>query len=67
MSAVPSRRNAIGMLALVVGLFAYALVAMVAGAALADAHWLAQFCFYVVAGLAWLWPARLLLRWMARG
>ena len=40
---------------------------MVAGAALAGAHWLAQFCFYVVAGLAWLWPARLLLRWMARG
>jgi hypothetical protein len=39
---------------------------MVAGATLVPEHWLPQLAFYVAAGLAWLWPARHLLRWMAR-
>jgi hypothetical protein len=63
---VPRWRNAVGMLALVLGLIVYALAAMVAGATLIPEHWLLQLLFYVAAGLAWLWPARHLLRWMAR-
>jgi hypothetical protein len=63
---VPRWRNAVGMVALVVGLIVYALAAMVAGATLVPEHWLPQLLFFVVAGLAWLWPARHLLRWMAR-
>jgi hypothetical protein len=54
------------MLLLVLGLCVYALVAMVAGATLVPTHWLAQFAFFLAAGLAWLWPARRLLAWMAR-
>ena len=63
---MPRWRNAVGILALVVGLSVYALAAMVAGATLVPTHWLAQFAFFLAAGLAWLWPARRLLAWMAR-
>jgi hypothetical protein len=63
---VPRWRNAVGMLLLVLGLCVYALAAMVAGATLVPTHWLAQFAFFLAAGLAWLWPARRLLAWMAR-
>lgn len=63
---MPRWRHAIGILVLVAGLVVYALAAMLAGAALTAAHWLVELAFYVVAGLAWLWPARFLLRWMAR-
>ena len=63
---VPRWRNALGILALVLGLIVYALAAMVAGATLVPEHWLLQLLFFVIAGLVWLWPARHLLRWMAR-
>ena len=63
---VPRWRNALGILALVLGLIVYALAAMVAGATLVPEHWLLQLLFFVIAGLVWLWPARPLLRWMAR-
>lgn len=66
LEAMPRWRNAVGILALVAGLIVYALVAMVAGATLVPEHWLLQLLFFVAAGLAWLWPARHLLRWMAR-
>lgn len=63
---MPRWRHAIGILVLVAGLVVYALAAMLAGAALTPAHWFVELLFYVAAGLAWLWPARFLLRWMAR-
>ena len=50
--AVPRWRNAVGMLLLVLGLCVYALAAMVAGATLVPTHWLAQFAFFLAAGLA---------------
>jgi hypothetical protein len=38
--------------------------------ALADAvlqlHWLVQFAYFAVAGIAWVWPARALMFWAAR-
>lgn len=61
----PTRRNTIGIAVLVIGLALYALAVMVLGASLLPEHALAQLVFYAVAGLAWLWPARALLRWMA--
>lgn len=64
--AMPRWRNAVGILVLVIGLTLYALAAMVAGATLLPEHWLVQLVFFIAAGLAWLWPARHLLRWMAR-
>jgi hypothetical protein len=36
------------------------------GATWVPEHWLAQLAFYLVAGLAWLWPAARLVRWMGR-
>lgn len=65
-TGMPRWRNTVGMAALVIGLALYALAAMLAGATLVPAHWLAQFVFFVAAGLAWLWPAKRLLAWMAR-
>ena len=63
----PSWRNTVGMVALVFGLACYALAVMVLGASVIPDQGLVQFVFYAVTGLAWLWPARALLRWMARG
>lgn len=63
----PSWRNTVGIVVLVVGLAAYALAAMVVGARYVPENAALQFAFYLAAGLAWLWPARRLLRWMARG
>lgn len=62
----PSLRSLIGILILILGLALYALMAMQAGAALADAPIVLQTIFYLAVGLAWLWPARALLRWIAR-
>lgn len=59
-------RHAIGIAVLVVGLLVYALAVMVLGSSCVPEHWLAQTGFYLVGGLAWLWPARRLLHWMAR-
>ena len=59
-------RHAVGIALLVAGLVVYALSVMVLGSSYLPAHWVAQTGFYAIAGLAWLWPARFLLRWMAR-
>ena len=59
-------RHAIGIAVLVVGLIGYALAVMVLGSSYVPEHWLAQTGFYMLGGLAWLWPARRLLHWMAR-
>lgn len=29
-------------------------------------HWVLQFVFFVIAGVAWVWPARWLMVWGAR-
>lgn len=61
-------RKLIGTIALLTFLAIYAWVAAAIGSgriALAPA-W-AQFAFFFVAGLAWVVPAGLLIRWMQRG
>ena len=59
-------RHAVGIALLLAGLLVYALLVMVIGATYVPAHWLVQTGFYALGGLAWLWPARFLLHWMAR-
>ena len=59
-------RHAVGIALLVAGLIVYALAVMVLGSSYVPGHWTVQTIFYAIAGLAWLWPARFLLRWMAR-
>ncbi|NKC34206.1 DUF2842 domain-containing protein [Falsiroseomonas selenitidurans] len=57
------------MLALAAGLLGFVLYVM-AVVALADQvldrHWLLQFVYFVVAGVAWAWPAKALMFWAAR-
>jgi hypothetical protein len=57
-------------IALFVGLLGFALYVM-AVVALADfvlpLHWLLQFVYFAIVGVAWAWPAKALMFWAARG
>jgi len=60
-------RKLIGTVVLLVFLAAYALaVAGISAGRITIASPLAQLAFFVVAGLAWVLPAGLLIRWMQR-
>jgi hypothetical protein len=56
-------------LALLIGLLGF-LLYVGAVVALADwvlhLHWLVQLAYFLVAGIAWVWPARKLMFWAAR-
>jgi hypothetical protein len=54
-----------GTMLLLVGLALYA-VAVTAAAQRLPGHWAAAAVFYAVAGLAWIYPAAALVRWMQR-
>ncbi|HWK47519.1 MAG TPA: DUF2842 domain-containing protein [Stellaceae bacterium] len=53
-----------GTVILLVGLLIYALVVMVLAATILPAHWAVQVPFYTVAGIAWIFPAARVTRWM---
>jgi hypothetical protein len=60
-------RKLIGTVALLTFLAVYALaVASIGAGRITSAPALAQFAFFLVAGLAWVVPAGLLIRWMQR-
>ena len=60
-------RKLIGTVALLVFLALYTWVAIVIGSGrIAEAHALAQLAYFMVAGLLWVIPAGLLVRWMQR-
>ena len=61
-------RKLLGIIATVSFLTIYCLVAMVIGNAVVARHvgGLGEAAFFVIAGLAWLPPAMLLVRWMQR-
>ena len=60
-------RKFIGTVILVLFLAVYAVVAMAFGAAqIVGASYIAQVIYFCVAGLAWVLPAGLLVRWMQR-
>ncbi len=60
-------RKALGTMVLVLFIALYALIAMEIGAArIAGASALVQAVYFAVAGLAWILPAGLLIRWMQR-
>ncbi|GIX16394.1 MAG: hypothetical protein KatS3mg119_0580 [Rhodothalassiaceae bacterium] len=62
----PRWRSLVGMLGLVAGLAVYAMLVIQIGHRLVGASVLWQTLFYLAAGLAWLLPARALIRWMGR-
>jgi hypothetical protein len=60
-------RKLIGTAATVIFLIVYCLIAMVVGnAALAKLSGFGQALYFILAGLAWLPPAMLLVRWMQK-
>jgi hypothetical protein len=60
-------RKLIGTVVLLAFLVAYAVVvASISLGRISDATPLAQLAFFLVAGLAWVLPAGLLIRWMQR-
>ena len=61
------QRKFVGTLACVGFLIAYCLVAMaIGGRHVVGLHPLAEAAYFVTAGLAWLPPVMLLVRWMSR-
>jgi hypothetical protein len=65
---MPARtRKLIGTIVFLLGLAIYAtLAAMIGSGRIALAPGSVQFAFFVTAGLAWVIPAGLLIRWMQR-
>ena len=65
---MPQRmRKLIGTVVLLIFLTCYALLAMaLAAAVLPGAGGVKQFAYYAIAGLAWVLPAGVLVRWMQR-
>ncbi len=57
------------LIALIIGLCGFALY-VAAAISLADyvlgTHWLLEFGYFALAGVAWVWPARALMFWSAR-
>jgi hypothetical protein len=60
-------RKLLGTIALLVFLGVYALLAMLVAITLqVNASKMVELAYYVIAGLLWVLPAALLIRWMAR-
>jgi hypothetical protein len=60
-------RKLVGTILLLALVAVYVLVAIVvAGAVLPEANKVVELAFYTIAGLAWVLPAGLLVRWMHR-
>jgi hypothetical protein len=57
-------RTLYGTFALIFGLALYALLVMRLAIAILPDIWLAQIPYYAVAGVAWIWPAAKLTKWM---
>lgn len=63
----PALKKLLGLVALMVGLLVYALLAMRLAVAVLPENLIVQTIFYVIAGVAWVLPARPLVRWMQSG
>ena len=61
----PRIKKLIGLPILLFGLFFYMIAAVQLGEQLPQ-HWTALTLFYVIAGVAWAWPAKWLVIWMNR-
>lgn len=61
----PRVRRLIAGFAIVLGLPLYAALVVTATELLSD-HWAAMMALFAVAGVAWVWPAKWLVRWAQR-
>lgn len=53
----PRARRTLGLLAITIGLFIYCILVMLLASVILPLHGLLDFVFYVVAGIAWIFPA----------
>lgn len=61
----PALRSLTGMLILIFGLSAYAFLVAAIGDLLIGTPMALQFVYYLITGVAWIFPVGKLLRWMA--
>ena len=62
----PRFKKLLGLFVLLPGMAAYLMAAMVLADRVPD-HWLLRLIYFLVAGLAWAFPARWLMRWINAG
>ena len=60
-------RSALAFLIGLIGFLAYIGAAVALGDVVVHRHWLLQLIYYVVAGIVWVFPAKWLIVWAARG
>ncbi len=58
-------RPAIAAVVGILGFLAYVAVAVALADHVVPLHWIVQLAYFVVAGVAWVWPARVLMFWGA--
>lgn len=63
----PSWRKPVGALAIMAIIMVWAVVVVCASPVVGSWHWSVQALFYLVAGIAWIFPVRPLLGWMETG
>ena len=66
-SSKPNARSLWGMLGIIFGLIVYALVIAALGSLIIDMSLWIQTPLYLVAGIIWIFPARKVFDWIARG
>ncbi|KZD05998.1 DUF2842 domain-containing protein [Oceanibaculum pacificum] len=59
-------RSTVAVFAILAGLIVYSLLAMVIGTYFLPRHWAAELAFYLIAGIAWVWPSAKLISWAAK-
>jgi hypothetical protein len=59
-------RPAIATLVGISGFLAYVAVVVALADQVLHLHWIVQLAYFVVVGIAWVWPARALMFWGAR-
>lgn len=62
-----SGRTAIALVAGIGGFLLYVMAVVALADHVIGLHWTVQALYYVIAGIAWAWPARALMFWAARG
>ena len=63
----PTWRKPAGIGLILAIIVAWAVIVASAAPLIQDAHWAVQAIFYTVAGIAWIFPLKPLLKWMETG
>jgi Protein of unknown function (DUF2842) len=63
----PSWRKPVGMFLMILLIFVWSLIVLVATPHILTLHWALQAVFFATAGTVWIFPLRPLLSWMETG